>query len=54
VANKKERKPQLKGKKKTWEKPRLKSGQLFEHNSLACGKADSHNPQCQESGGGPS
>lgn len=24
--------------KKTWQTPRLKSGQLFESNSLACGK----------------
>jgi hypothetical protein len=28
-----------KKKKKTWESPRLKSGRLFEANSLACGKS---------------
>jgi hypothetical protein len=24
--------------KKTWQRPRIKSGQLFESNSLSCGK----------------
>jgi hypothetical protein len=27
-----------KSKKKAWETPRMKSGRLFESNSLACGK----------------
>jgi len=40
VAEKTQRKPQVKAaKKKAWESPRVKSGRLFESNSLACGKA---------------
>jgi hypothetical protein len=41
VADKTPRKPHPKGKKKPWEAPRLKSGRLFETNSLACGKSTS-------------
>ena len=39
MAEKKPRKPLAKsGKKKLWESPRVKSGRLFESNSLACAK----------------
>jgi hypothetical protein len=39
VAEKARRKPTAKAKKKkAWESPRVKSGRLFESNSLACGK----------------
>jgi hypothetical protein len=39
VAEKPRRKPPAKPrKKKPWESPRVKSGRLFESNSLACGK----------------
>jgi hypothetical protein len=48
VADKTPRKPVPKSKKKTWEPPRVKSGQLFESNSLACGKTHSDGQdQCQ-------
>ena len=50
LADKNERKPQRKGKKKTWEAPRVKSGQLFESNSLACGKSTPTTQQCIDSG----
>jgi hypothetical protein len=36
VAEKKPRKTPPKRAKKTWQSPRVKSGQLFESNSLAC------------------
>ena len=39
---------QPKGKKKRWEAPRIKSGQLFESNSLACGKDNPGTDQCQQ------
>ncbi len=37
-----------KSKKKAWETPRVKSGRLFESNSLACGKntPDGNGGQC--------
>jgi hypothetical protein len=38
LAEKRARKEPPKGKKKTWASPRVKSGQLFESNSLACTK----------------
>lgn len=38
MAEKSQRKAPIKAKKKPWEKPRVKSGRLFERNSLACGK----------------
>lgn len=39
MAEKNLRKPQAKArKKKPWEPPRVKSGRLFESNSLACSK----------------
>jgi hypothetical protein len=44
VAEKTPRKPQAKAKKKAWEAPRVKSGRLFESNSLACGKAHDDGP----------
>lgn len=34
------------GGKKPWEPPRIKTGQLFETNSLACGKISSSEDQC--------
>jgi hypothetical protein len=37
VADKSKRKP-ARAAKKAWQKPRIKSGRLFESNSLACGK----------------
>jgi hypothetical protein len=41
------KKPQPpKGQKKTWETPRVKSGQLFESNSLACGKNNPGMDEC--------
>jgi hypothetical protein len=45
MADKTPRKIRPKGKKKPWQSPRLKSGQLFEANSLACFKNDS-SEQC--------
>lgn len=33
-------------KKKKWETPRIKTGQLFESNSLACGKNAPQIEQC--------
>jgi hypothetical protein len=40
VAEKNQRKPAGKArKKKPWESPRVKSGRLFESNSLACNKS---------------
>jgi hypothetical protein len=53
VAEKKQRKPLAKpGKKKPWEAPRLKSGRLFESNSLACAKNQdpSNRDMCEQGG----
>jgi hypothetical protein len=47
MAEKTPRKPKAKPKKKTWESPRVKSGRLFESNSLACGKAGPGQEGCQ-------
>jgi hypothetical protein len=51
VAEKTQRKRDAKArKKKPWESPRVKSGRLFESNSLACGKNEqSMNPQMCDS-----
>ena len=47
MAEKQPRKPPApKRKKKTWESPRVKSGRLFESNSLACGKDHSDGGNC--------
>jgi hypothetical protein len=46
LAEKTRRKTQPKGKKKPWESPRLKTGQLFESNSLACSKDNPGTEQC--------
>jgi hypothetical protein len=35
--------------KKVWQKPRIKSGRLFESNSLACGKNGPGPEQCEMS-----
>jgi hypothetical protein len=51
VADKTPRKsPPPKSKKKQWESPRVKSGQLFESNSLACGKNNSGMDECMDNG----
>jgi hypothetical protein len=46
VAEKTPRKTPPKPKKKAWASPRLKTGQLFESNSLACGKSSEETDQC--------
>lgn len=50
MAEKTPRKASPKRIKKAWQKPKVKSGQLFESNSLACGKVvppvDESNDQC--------
>jgi hypothetical protein len=50
VADKTPRKAPPKRAKKAWQPPKVKSGQLFESNSLACGKVfppvDEQNDQC--------
>jgi hypothetical protein len=57
VADKRELKTDTsrkKNKKKDWESPRIKSGQLFEASSLACGKSDRMVDQCNGKDGAPS
>jgi hypothetical protein len=39
--------PPAPGKKK-WEKPTIQSGQLFEANSLSCGKNEPTTEQCMQ------
>lgn len=34
--------------KRTWEPPRIKTGQLFESNSLSCGKSNMMMEPCQQ------
>jgi hypothetical protein len=47
VAEKTPRKPLANTKKKKpWESPRVKTGRLFESNSLACGKNSQETDQC--------
>jgi hypothetical protein len=41
-------KPQKPHEKRTWEKPRIKTGQLFESNSLSCGKSNMMMEPCQQ------
>lgn len=49
MAEKTPRKPlATKRKKKTWASPRVKSGRLFESNSLACGKDHSDGGNCSQ------
>ncbi len=36
--------------KKAWQRPRVKTGQLFESNSLACLKNDIGMEQCADQG----
>ena len=38
VPGKPPRKPDRTAAKKSWQRPQIKSGRLFESNSLACGK----------------
>jgi len=46
VAEKSDRKPS-RPRKRQWHRPQVKTGQLFESNSLACGKTPSApNEQC--------
>ncbi len=47
VANKPKRKPTGPA-KKVWQKPRIKSGRLFESNSLACGKNGPGMESCEQ------
>lgn len=42
------RKPSRPPAKKTWERPRIKTGHLFESNSLACGKNAPQIEQCMQ------
>ena len=48
MAEKNTRKPGPPAKKKKWESPRIKSGHLFESNSLACGKNGPQIEQCMQ------
>jgi hypothetical protein len=34
--------------KRSWEPPRIKTGQLFESNSLSCGKSNMMMEPCQQ------
>ncbi|HLK88679.1 MAG TPA: hypothetical protein VKZ18_02230 [Polyangia bacterium] len=47
MADKSKRKP-ARPAKKTWQKPRMKSGRLFESNSLACGKNGPGMDSCEQ------
>jgi hypothetical protein len=40
--------PPKKTEKRAWEPPRIKSGQLFESNSLSCGKSNMMMEPCQQ------
>jgi hypothetical protein len=46
MPDKPERKPPRPRSKKRWEPPRVKTGQLFESNSLACGKGQGGDENC--------
>jgi hypothetical protein len=46
VAEKSTRKPTRPPQKRPWQRPRVKTGQLFESNSLACGKSAPINDEC--------
>ncbi len=48
MAQKSPRKPARPG-KKTWQRPQIKSGRLFESNSLACGKNGPGMDNCEQS-----
>jgi len=48
MADKSTRKPNRPPPKRQWRRPQVKSGQLFESNSLACGKSPAMpNEECQ-------
>jgi hypothetical protein len=47
VADKIKRKP-ARPAKKAWQKPHIKSGRLFESNSLACGKNGPGMEMCEQ------
>jgi hypothetical protein len=46
VAEKPNRKTTRPPPKRQWQRPRVKTGQLFESNSLACGKNAPINDEC--------
>lgn len=46
MPDKSPRKPARPTAKKKWERPRMKTGHLFESNSLACGKNAPQIEQC--------
>ena len=46
MAEKNARKPAPPVKKRKWERPQIKTGHLFESNSLACGKNGPQIEQC--------
>ena len=48
MAEKKDHKPKAKGDKprKKWNRPAIRSGKLFEVNSLSCGKSDGSSGNC--------
>lgn len=48
MAEKDTREPSPAGKKKKWERPRIKTGHLFESNSLTCGKNSPEIEQCMQ------
>jgi hypothetical protein len=40
--------PAAKADKRAWEPPRIKTGQLFESNSLSCGKSNMFMEPCTQ------
>jgi hypothetical protein len=50
MPQKKDEKPEPKSRKgrKTWVRPEIRTGKLFEVNSLACGKNSSSTSQCRK------
>ena len=50
MAEKAQRKSTKPQRKRQWQRPRIKSGHLFESNSLACGK---NNPEMEQCFGNP-
>ncbi len=48
MADKPPRKPTRAAAKKPWQRPQIKSGRLFESNSLACGKNGPGLDSCEQ------
>jgi len=48
MAEKTTRKQTKSGAKRPWRRPQVKTGQLFESNSLSCGKSDMMMEPCQQ------